>query len=225
MTGRRLPGGLDPADLRLLREARREAQTAVAAAEARCGAERRTAFRWELAAPIREVSPFLLSLLTAEGLTLADVVDRVVPTSGWPRRPMLPGVARGWKEGRHAIRHSYASAVLGLPGGKAEMLHGFAFRLGVGGWANVRLVARGLEVTATSGTAVFRSRSGGLRVAIASRLPAALTAAAIGRPLDDVLIHPAIVGCGWRVNAVERREAVTTLVVATRFIPWRTGPL
>lgn len=221
MKRRRLPCEPDVADLRRLRDARREARATVAEADARYAGERRAAFRLELAATVRFASPFLERLLALEGLTLGDVAARIEPLPGWPSVPRLSQIFYSRNYVGHASKATVVARKYGFPVARRPDLHGISIPLDGGGLAYVQIVGHSLEVRATIGALIFETRFGELHITTTEAVPVALAAAAVGRAVDDLVSHPATNGRGWQVKAAETTFQKTMFTVETGSVRWR----
>ena len=199
----------DPAvigDRRRIREARREAQRQVSAIEAVRQAALLEAFRAELSATVRSVSPFLEALLKSEGLSIDQVVSGMKPVPGWPRRPRLSrGGIVGCEVDRHMYRYYLAAS---LTKGRQQhpyrdSTHGLTLLLSSGAEARVQILGHSLEVELDMDAVRFETRFGILRIELGEPLPETIAAGIVGRPIDAVIDNPVLRGSSWVISAVE----------------------
>ncbi|WP_162233319.1 hypothetical protein, partial [Sphingomonas sp. Leaf33] len=184
-------------------------------------------FRAEIAAAVRSTSPFLSTLLEANGSTLDQASFLIKPAPGWPLRPRMSGNSLlGLGGGRHFFRNYLASLASG--GGVKPPVrgdsHGYSFFLNEGGWARVQIVGHSLEIDAEIGPLRFETRFGALRIELDRGLPETLAVACIGRPVDEVIDHESLRGHGWRIIEVDPEHPPyfrQTLVIATGSVGYR----
>lgn len=145
-------------DMRRQKAARGSARQQVAEADAIFAARSLEAFRQEVGAIVRSVSPFLIALLAAEGLVLDDVIEAIEPGYGWPGRPRISSRRKELVASRHAFRHVVAGLLHDLQPDSFAM-HGVSVDLSGYTSAKVHLNAHSIEVRVRLGTATFSSRS------------------------------------------------------------------
>lgn len=86
--------------------------------------------------------------------------------------------------------------------------------------ANVRVEGHSLEVDGRIGDAFFTTRHGTLSLSIVIGTPAAIVAAAVGRPLGDVFDHRALRDLPWRVARASEIDGFSvSILIETRAIP------
>ncbi|MDH7971267.1 hypothetical protein QH494_03665 [Sphingomonas sp. AR_OL41] len=185
----------------------------------------RWAFREEMGVNVRSASPFLVGLLRGEHLTLDEAVHLINPLPGWPRRPRLSSAGSGaLGPNLHMFRHYFAglAAGVGHPPLRDEF-HGHTFILAEGGHARMQVVGHSIEVEAKIGSVRFETRFGVLRIELDRSLPETLALASLGRDVEQIVDHPALLGRGWRiVEVVAARSPFlgSVLVVPTGAIPY-----
>jgi hypothetical protein len=191
------------ADRRRLRDARARARIAVEEAGRRHQAEVDAVFREEIGSTVRSVSPFLASLMAAEGYSLDDVVKGIKPAQGWPHRPRLTSGGLDDDPSRHLIRY-YAASLLSRQGKMSlpDPAHDVWMPLSDGGWARVHIAGHSIEVDARIGAIRLVTRFGELRVEV-PQSPETPGVSISGRRIADIVRHPALKGRDWRVAAVE----------------------
>lgn len=215
------------ADRRRMRVARSRAHRRVKEIEEVTRTATLAAFREELVAIVRSASPFLVLLLQAAGLSLDDAAMLIAPPRGWPYRPRLPcNNAADPTAARHIVRHYLAGL---LPKhrvrcGDRVSRQGHKIDMADGSWLRIEVAGHSLEATARIGPVRFETRFGELRVEMDGELPGSLTIGCIGRPIEQVVDHPALRGRGWLIKGVE--DAVlpfvgSVLVVPTGGVPYR----
>jgi hypothetical protein len=199
------------ADLAGVVLARAAARLAVTRAFETYGSALERAFRAELGASVRRVSPVLLALLEREGLPLEEVVWSITPGLGWPFRP-LSGATSARKGGRPApvaeritdlrLRLSRAGTVL---------------RLYEGGRIRIEVVDGALEVGGRIGTVRVATRGNVARLTVPGTVPRAVAFAAVGHSADRLVDLAILRGRDWPVTAVEvgRPRIGSTFVVET----------
>ena len=129
-----------PADWRRLREARTVARRRVDLTKTTSERLRHAAFGGRLGAAVRSASPFLISLLDTEGLSLDRTVGLIAPAPGWPRRPRMcwEGLT-GSKGSAHMLRQ-YVAGIAARPWHATSLDgrgHPHSFSLPNGGWATI----------------------------------------------------------------------------------------
>ena len=193
----------------------------------------RAAYHAELGATIRSVSPFLVALFAAQGISLDHAVALIEPPPGWPRRPRLSmGGAAGIKQVHHYYRWFTRTIWSGRrPPPSRDGTHGHSLNLGDGDWARIEVFGHSLEVRAQIGGARFDTRFGVLRIELPDALPETLALACIGWRASDIIDHASLREQHWLISGVE--EALSpfrgqTLVLATGTLaytmPWADFP-
>lgn len=222
MTG---AGPTDPptlADLHRLRKARVRAHARVAAIDEEHTDALQAAFRKEIGDVVRSASPFLVSLLAIEGLSLDDAVMFLEAQAGWPRRPRLAdGGSPGRNSHTHVMRHYFAGMLangLSLP-----PLHGCRVDCADRGWIRIEVADHSLEVSGRIGSVRFQTRFGELRLELIDEMPQTLLIACRGRLVEDVVDYVALRGRGWRIAEVNDRSGSCgqSLVVVTGSVAYR----
>lgn len=217
------------ADRRRLRSARTIARQRVEMIVEAKQRAMRAAYHAELGATIRSVSPFLVALFAAQGISLDHAVTLIEPPPGWPRRPRLSmGGAADIKQ----VRHYYRWFTRTMWGGRRpppsrDGTHGHSFDLGECDWARIEVFGHSLEVRAQIGGARFDTRFGVLRIELPGALPETLAMACIGRRVSEIVDHASLREQDWMIGGIE--EALPpfrgqTLVLAIETLaysmPW-----
>ncbi|WP_375393508.1 hypothetical protein [uncultured Sphingomonas sp.] len=161
----------------------------------------RAAFREEIGDVVRSASPFLISLLAIEELSLDDAAMFLEAQAGWPRRPRLAG--RGsprLKSHTLVLRHYFAGLL--ASGSSLPPLHCYRIDCADRGWMRIEVADHSLEVSGTIGSVRFQTRFGELRLELIDEMPLTLFIACEGRPVEDVVDHVALRGRGWRIDEV-----------------------
>jgi len=176
---------------------------------------------------VRSASPFLLSLAASEGERIDGLLDRLAPTSGWPRAPALS--ARPSNQFRRD-REPYQRFLISTSSGERNVIrrrgfgHAIAFMQSGDDWACLDVVDHSLEVEARIGQVKFDTLFGVLRVELDHRIPDTLAAACVGRSVCEIIDHPGLRGHHWPIGSIE--ESLTsafgqTLVVETGSVAFR----
>ena len=223
MTG---DAGADPptlADRHRLRKARVRAQARVHAIDEARSVALRGAFREEIGDVVRSASPFLISLLAIEGLSLDDAAMFLEAQAGWPRRPRLSsGGSPGRKPYTHVMRHYFADLLANEY--SVPPLHSYRIDVADGGWMRIGVADHSLEVSGRMGMVRFETRFGELRLELIDEMPQTVFIACKGRPVEDIVDHVALRGRGWRIDAVEDAKLHLlgqVLVVLTGSVAYR----
>jgi len=221
-------GFADPtttADRRLLRAARAEAREQVWEIRRGRGTTMRDAFQREIGATVRSASPFLVSLVASEGLSVDELVHRIEPSERWPRSPSLSRRAD-----YQPVHDAHANYVIHTASGwqKAIRLRGLGHRISFmrsgDDWAHLEVVDHSLELEARIGRVKMETLFGTLRIHLDDPLPQTLAAACAGRLVEDIVDHVALRGRGWLITEVLDTESPLTgptLVVATGSTAYR----
>lgn len=218
-------------DLAKLALARAGARLAVRRSNAEHQSAITGAFRAELSATVRAVSPFLLSLCHHEGLSLNGLVRGIVPFRRWPERALRSGGTAKAKWARKSWRHFLAAGDGSWMGSLfiAQEHHGIRVTTAPGDELFVHVVDHGLEAVGSLGPVRFATRQGELRLRYVGTLPETLRAAAVGRPVGALLDHAIFRGMPWIIESVEAvgLDGQWAFVVATGHAPfrcpWRQG--
>ena len=221
------------ADRRRLRSARKIARQRVEMiVEAKQRAVR-AAYHAELGATIRSVSPFLVALFAAQGISLDHAVTLIEPAPGWPRRPRLSvdGTA-----GIKQVRHYYRWITRTMSGGRRpppfrDGTHGHSFDLGDCDWARIEVFGHSLEVRAQIGGARFDTLFGVLRIELPDAVPETLAMACIGRRVSEIVDHASLREQHWLISGIEEelppfRGQTLVLAIGTLAytMPWADFP-
>lgn len=211
------------ADRRRLQKGRVLAFARVKAIDEARSAALRAAFREEIGAVVRSASPFLISLLSIEGLALDDATLLLEPQAGWPRRQRLEGSGLPGRKGyTHILRHHRAGMLaqqMSVP-----LLDGFRIPSVDDGWIRIEIVGHSLEVSGKMGPVFFETRYGELRFELIDVMPQALFLACKGRPIEEVVDHVTLRGRCWRIVETEDPKLPgmgQSLVVATGSVAYR----
>lgn len=160
------------------------------------------AFRAEIGATIRQVSPFVTAALFGIGLTLDAVVEAMRPGVGWPDRPGVPAVS--------ALLRAIAPAAAGSAPGSGPKprpayavvsdLPGVDVGTSAGDYLHVYVLDHSIEAAGRMGRHWFDTCFGTLGVETQMRTGGKLRFE--GRRLEDVLEVPASLRRGWIVENV-----------------------
>lgn len=215
------------ADRRRLKAARAEARVRAGEIGRVGGGSLREVFRQEVGTTVRSASPFLLSLVAAQGKSLDELVDRIEPSSGWPRSP---GVAQITATRFRPLDDEPPYRLVSTESGWTKAFrirgigHGFTFARSGDDWAILEIVGHSLEVEALIAGLRFETLFGVLRIAMEHRLPETLAAGCVGRLIGDVIDHLSLRERGWVITGIEEPVSPTVpqaLIVATGSTPYR----
>lgn len=212
-----------PADLHRLRDARTRARARIRAIDAKRLVALRAAFREEIGYVVRSASPFLISVLAIEELTIDDAAMRLEAQAGWPSRPRLASGRRpGCKSHTHALRHYFAGMLAN--GFSLPPLHCHTIERADGGWVRIEVADHSLEVSGKMGRVRFETRFGELRLGLIDEMPQTVFIACKGRPVEEVVDHVGLRGRGWRIDEIEDSKLPSrgqVLVVKTGSVAYR----
>lgn len=214
-------------DRQRIRDARLQAQTAIRMTRKDDAAARLEIFRQEIGTNVRSASPFLLSFAACGGISIDQLVDRIVPAPRWPRAPALG--SRPATEFRRA-REPYQDFLVGTASGNVKAFrmrgygHGSIFMRSRDDWACLDVVDHSLELEARIGPVKFETLFGVLRVELDRPVPATVATACVGRSISEIVDHPALRGRPWPIVSVEEPPLLglgQTLVVETGSVAFR----
>lgn len=224
------PDPVTGADQRRLRAARATARGGMRRIDRADTSSKRDVFRQEIGTTVRSASPFLCTLLASQGRSLDDVVNRIEPSSKWPRSP---GVSRVAATRFRPIDGRPGDALVSTANGWTKAIwvrgfgEGFTFHQSEEDWMRLEIVGHSLEVEARIGGLVFETLFGVLRITLERRLPETLAAGCVGRSIESVIEHAALGGGGWLITAIEEpvsSNLAQALLVATGStgyqVPW-----
>lgn len=214
-------------DRRRIRDARAVARAACREVNRDDEGAARDIFRQEIGTNVRSASAFLLSLVASRGGSIDRLVDRIGPAPRWPRSPPLS--ARPAVMFRRT-REPYRRFVIGTASGDREVIrwrgygHGTLFMQDRDDWACLEVVDHSLEVEARIGRVKLETLFGVLRIELDDPIPDTLAVACVGRPVCDVVGHPALRGHRWMIAALEEAPWPTlgqSLVIETGSVAFR----
>lgn len=188
------------------------------------------AFRQEIAATVRSVSPLLDSLVASLGTSVDDLVPSLRPVPGWPDWPRLP------------VSGAQQTSVAGVAPGTAseaawrarttafgpEICHSLTIQPSYDERLMIHVVDHSLEVAAWLGSIRLRSLFGAFRMAVPRADWQAPYPPHVGDRLEDLVTQPALRGRGWTVAAVDRQGSSRDYRLSVRTgsraysLPWRT---
>lgn len=215
------------ADRRRLNAARAEARVRAGDIRRDGGGSLRDVFRQEVGTTVRSASPFLLSLVAAQGKSLDELVDRIEPSSGWPRSP---GVAQITGTRFRPLEDEPHYRLMDTESGWTKAFrirgigHGFTFAHSGDDWGMLEIVGHSLEAEALIGGLSFDTLFGVLKITLERRLPETLAAGCVGRSIESVIEHAALCGRGWVITGIEEPVLPTlaqALIVATGSTAYR----
>ena len=169
--------------------------------------ERLRLFRLHLQATVDRISPLLVDLAAMEQIDLDRAFQLMLPPQDWPWRPLQPEIPprvhhyqlrKGWAVAgtppRNSARFRRSFANPGLVIRDVEHPRGrFA----------IRPCGRVMGFTAGIGQCLLSAFGNSAMLKLSERLPETLVTAMPGRPLDQLVDHPAFAGRGYRVVRVE----------------------
>lgn len=186
------------------------------------------AFRAEIGATVRLVSPLLLALLEHEGIAIDDLACRLRPAEGWPHRPRLPAAEVRFRAmPEDLVWPIVSSERVGRPfATPVDEWHGVEIGNGAGDTIAIHVVDHSLEVAARLRGAWYTTLFGAAQVEVPGATLARMSAARPGRPLEEALSLPAIRGRGWVVEGafdrlLEEEVEITAVTGMRRYrMPW-----
>lgn len=209
-----------PADTRRMQLARSKARREIGVAEKLYAERAREIFLQEIGATVRSASPFLIALLTSEGLELDDVIETIEPAYEWPRRPRVMSRSGAWTLGQHIFRH-VAAGLRPHTWSDINATHFASVDLSDHSSAKVRIIAHSIEVRVRLKTVTFDTCFGLLRIELGRPIPETMAIGFVGRLVEEVVDHASLHGSGWRVTAVDQTSGGSVLIVKTGSTAYR----
>lgn len=169
--------------------------------------ERLRLFRLHLQATVDRISPLLLDMAAMEQIDLDYALGLMLPPQDWPWRPLQADrpagfhhrqLRKGWaaagSSARNSARFRRSFANPGLVIRDVDHPRGrFA----------IRPSGRAMGFTAGIGPCLLSAFGSTAMLKLSEALPETLVTAMPGRPLDQLVDHPAFTGRGYRVLRVE----------------------
>lgn len=191
-------------------------------------AMRLAAFRSYLTDALRSMSVLVPDMLASGGTDVQAALQRMRPSRGWPGCAGLPDYAAASFRVRPRIRafggKTWSSTatrfdvdVLPLRVGDAVMIDG-----ALADWVEVAVAGRCLDVTLRGDACALSTAAGMARIRIPGELPDTVAAAAVRRPLDDLLDHPLLRGRGFVARNVSCLSGETTVEFEVGLLPLET---
>lgn len=185
-------------------------------------ASRLQLYRRYLQWSVRWASPLIARLADRETLNAAFAT--LAPPATWPVRiPFEHTGGVGWLGGsaeRRLAAGQRRARRGGIPGigtmgvvlrPPSQDVEGVGVRI-VGNSLEVRLFGEGFLITTYKGV---------LTIDVERSIPATLAIAMAGRPLDTLVEHPLIAGCGYPVRRATSDDHYITLTASTGIVPFR----
>ncbi|MFD1787700.1 hypothetical protein ACFSC3_08955 [Sphingomonas floccifaciens] len=212
-------------DAATLRTARRIAERRMRAIDEARDFLKLNAFRAELGATIRCVTPLLTPLLALQDTTLNDAVWTIQPPTGWPQHPRVGTFVAGQSCGCRLTRRHFDFA-----GGVRTRCpfcshdRGSFFSITRGSWFRLDVFRHSLEVAGRLGPIRFASELGRLNIEPGIDLPIAVRSACVGKLIEEVIDHEIFLGRGWKIVDVAEApldSGRTVLIADTEFVAYR----
>lgn len=213
-------------DVAILRVARSTARRRVRAIDEARRLLMLDAFRLELGATIRCVTPLLAPLLALNDTTLDEAVWAIEPPGGWPRYPRIGTFVAGQACGCRSTHRSFtfaAGAMTRCPFCCHD--RGALFSITSGSWFRIDVFRHSLEVTGRLGSMRFATELGKLNIQIDANLPLTVRTACIGRMVGDVIDHEVFQDQSWKIVATVDAPYQfdrQVLIIETNFTQYRT---
>ncbi len=209
-------------------QAGRRAREDILTIDRLASAMRLAAFRNYLTDALRSMSALVPDMLTSGGTDVQAALQRMRPSRGWPGCAGRPDHAAASFRVRPTTKafgcRTWSPAAprfdveaLPLRVGDAVILDG-----ALADWVEVAVAGRCLDVTLRGNACALSTAAGMAKIRMPGELPHTVAAAAVHRPLDDLLDHPLLRGRGFVARNVSCLSGETTVEFEVGLLPLET---